>query len=103
VSVIYYVALPFVRTEDGSAPGQAMECQSESQALSRAGAMSRDLQMRGLAFKRAAIDAGDFSDAIILRTSEKCRTSSTNLNLVTRIRSQLPKILHSVLLQRKRL
>jgi len=25
----YYVALPFVKSDDGTAPGQAMECQSE--------------------------------------------------------------------------
>ena len=35
------VALPFVKRDDGVAPGQAMECQCEVQALSRAGAMSR--------------------------------------------------------------
>jgi hypothetical protein len=32
MSVTYYVALPFVRTEDGSAAGQAQECQSALQA-----------------------------------------------------------------------
>ena len=32
MSVTYYVALPFVRTEDGSAAGQAQECQSVSEA-----------------------------------------------------------------------
>lgn len=42
MSLTYYVALPFVRFEDGSAAGQAMECQSESLALSCADAMSRD-------------------------------------------------------------
>ena len=70
MSVTYYVALPFVRTEDGIAPGQAMECQSESQALTRAGAMSRDPANAGaLAFKRAGDPMlGNFSDAIILRT-----------------------------------
>jgi hypothetical protein len=28
MSVTYYVALPFVRTEDGVVAGEAMECQS---------------------------------------------------------------------------
>ena len=28
MSVTYYVALPFVRTEDGIAPGEAKECLS---------------------------------------------------------------------------
>ena len=69
MSVTYYVALPFVWTEDGSAPGQAMECQSESQALTRASAMSRDPANAGsLAFRRAGDPMlGIFSDAIILR------------------------------------
>lgn len=70
MSVTYFVALPFLRSEDGSAPGQAMECQSESQAVARAGAMSRDPVNAGaLAFKRAGDPMmGDFSDAIVLRT-----------------------------------
>jgi hypothetical protein len=42
MSVTYYVALPFVRTEDGSAAGQAMECQSAPEANRKAEAMSRD-------------------------------------------------------------
>ncbi len=70
MSVTYYVALPFVRTEDGSAAGQALECQSESQALSRAGAMARDAANAGaVAFKRSGDPAlGDFSDAIVIKT-----------------------------------
>jgi hypothetical protein len=69
VSVTYYVALPFVRTEDGIAPGHAMECQSESQALTRAGAMSRDPANTGaIAFRRAGDPMlGIFSDAVILK------------------------------------
>lgn len=69
MSVTYYVALPFVRTEDGTAAGQAMECQSEAQALSRAVAMSRDPQNAGaIAFKRSGEpELGEFSDAIIIR------------------------------------
>jgi hypothetical protein len=69
VSLTYYVALPFVRSEDGTAPGQAMECQSESQALSRADAMSRDPANAGaIAFKRSGDPLlGDFSDAIVIK------------------------------------
>ena len=33
MSVTYYVALPFIRTEDGSAPGQAQECPGESGSI----------------------------------------------------------------------
>jgi hypothetical protein len=28
-----YVALPFIRTDDGTAPGEAQECQSEAAAI----------------------------------------------------------------------
>ena len=69
MSLTYYVALPFVRSDDGSAAGPAMECQSESQALSRAGAMSRDPANAGaIAFKRSGDPLlGDFSEAIIIK------------------------------------
>ena len=42
MAVTYYVALPFIRTEDGTAPGEAQECQSEATAIRRAEGMSRD-------------------------------------------------------------
>lgn len=70
MSLTYYVALPFVCSHDSIAPGQAMECQSEGQALSRAGAMSRDPVNAGaIAFKRSG-DAliGNFPDAIVIKT-----------------------------------
>ncbi len=35
MAVTYYVALPFIRTEDGTAPGEAQECQSEAAAIRR--------------------------------------------------------------------
>ena len=41
MALTYYVALPFIRTEDGAAPGEAQECQSEA-AARRAEGMSRD-------------------------------------------------------------
>ena len=47
MAVTYYVALPFIRTEDGTAPGEAQECQSESAAIRRAEGMSGILPMRG--------------------------------------------------------
>jgi hypothetical protein len=69
MSLTYYVALPFVRSEDGIAPGQAIECHSEGQALSRAGAMLRDPANTGaIAFKRSGDPMmGDFSDAVVIR------------------------------------
>jgi hypothetical protein len=33
MAVTYYVALPFIRTEEGVAPGEAQECQSEGTAM----------------------------------------------------------------------
>jgi hypothetical protein len=42
MAVTYYVALPFIRTEDGTALGDAQECQSEAAAIRRAEGMSRD-------------------------------------------------------------
>jgi hypothetical protein len=69
-TLTYYVALPFVKSDDGVAPGQTMECQSEVQALSRASAMSRDPANAGaIAFKRSGDPMmGDFSDAIVINT-----------------------------------
>lgn len=69
MSVTYYVALPFVRSDDGLAAGQAIECQSEAQALQRASAMLRDPTNTGaIAFKRSGDPMlGEFTDAIVLR------------------------------------
>ena len=36
MSVTYYVALPFVPTEDGLAAGQAQECPNENAAIRKA-------------------------------------------------------------------
>ena len=73
MSLTYYVALPFVKSDDGTAPGQAMECQSESQALVRASAMSRDPGNTGaIAFKRSGDPLlGDFLDAVVIKTFGK--------------------------------
>jgi hypothetical protein len=67
--VTYYVALPFVRTEDGIAAGQGQECPSEMSAIRRADAMSRDAaNAGGLAFKRTGDpNIGSFNDATILK------------------------------------
>jgi hypothetical protein len=70
MSVTYYVALPFIRTEDGVAAGQAQEMQSEHAAIRRAEAMSREPANAGaLAFKRNGDpNMGNFSDAIVLKS-----------------------------------
>ena len=66
-AVTYYVALPFIRTED--APGEAKECQSEAAAIRRAEGMSRHPANAGaIAFKRAGDpNVGEFSDAVVLK------------------------------------
>jgi hypothetical protein len=68
MAVTYYVALPFLRTEDGVVPGQAQEMPNEGAAIRRAESMSRDLANAGaLAFKRSGDpNMGNFGDATIL-------------------------------------
>jgi hypothetical protein len=39
--VTYFVALPFIATDDGLAPGEAVECLSANAAVMRAEALSR--------------------------------------------------------------
>ena len=69
MSVTYYVALPFVRTDDGMAAGQAQEMPNETVAIRRAEAMSRDPANAGaLAFKRTGDPSiGEFGDATLLK------------------------------------
>jgi hypothetical protein len=55
MAMTWYVALPFVRTEEGAAPGEAQEMPNEGAAIRRAESMSRDPANAGaLAFKRSA-------------------------------------------------
>jgi hypothetical protein len=69
MSVTYYVALPFLRTEEGVAPGEAQEMPNEGAAIRRAETMSRDPVNAGaLAFKRSGDPMGNFVDATILKT-----------------------------------
>jgi len=70
MSVTYYVALPFVRTEEGVAPGQAQEMPNEGAAIRRAESMSRDAANAGaLAFKRSGDpNIGSFAEATILKS-----------------------------------
>jgi hypothetical protein len=67
--VTYYVALPFVASDDGIAPGEAVECFSPSAAVMRAEALSRKEGYFGaVAFSRSGDPAtGDFSDAKVIR------------------------------------
>jgi hypothetical protein len=67
--ITYYVALPFVASDDGIAPAEAMECFNPSAALMRAEALSRKPGYVGaVAFSRTGDPAtGDFGDAKVIR------------------------------------
>jgi hypothetical protein len=75
MSVTYYVALPFVKTEEGVAAGQALECQSAPEANRKAEVMSRDPKNAGaVSFMRTGEPSwGNFADATILKKLETCR------------------------------
>ena len=67
--VTYYVALPFVFSDDGLAAGEAAECLSANAAVMRAETLSRKPGHAGaIAFSRTgAPSSGDFSDAKLIR------------------------------------
>lgn len=67
--VTYYVALSFVASDDGIAPGEATECLSANAAIARAEVLSRHPGCVGaLAFSRTGDPAsGDFNDANVIR------------------------------------
>jgi hypothetical protein len=67
--VTYYVALPFVASDDGIAPGEAVECFNPNATVMRAEALSRkDGHVGAVAFSRTGDPAtGDFSDAKVIR------------------------------------
>ena len=69
--MVYFVALPFTRVDEGGlAPGEAIECPSESAAVRRAEAMSSsDKHAGAVAFsRRGDPDVGEFDEAVILKT-----------------------------------
>ena len=70
MSVTYFVALPFVDSEEGPLPAEAQECLSEGMALMRAEALSRKQEYVGaLAFKRSGNpNEGVFGEPTILKT-----------------------------------
>ena len=67
--VTYYVALPFVPSDDGIAPGEAIECFNPNSAVMKAEALSRKPGHVGaIAFSRSGDPAtGDFGDAKLIR------------------------------------
>jgi hypothetical protein len=67
--VTYFVALPFVMSDDGPAPREGVECTSASAAIMRAETLSRiDGNVGAVAFSRTGDPAlGNFQDAVLLR------------------------------------
>lgn len=67
--VTYYVALPFVFSDDGVAAGEATECFNANAAVMRADALSRKPGHAGaVAFSRTGDpSSGDLSDARLIR------------------------------------
>ena len=69
MSVTYYVALPFVRNEEGElVTGEAQDRQSASAAESRARKMA-ETSAGAVAFSRTGEPAsGEFEDAVVIRS-----------------------------------
>jgi hypothetical protein len=67
--ITYYVALPFIATDDGIAAGEPMECFNPTAVVIRAEALSRkEGHVGAVAFSRTGDPAtGDFSDAQVIR------------------------------------
>ncbi|WGD52400.1 hypothetical protein QA641_00120 [Bradyrhizobium sp. CB1650] len=67
--VTYYVALPFVFSDDGIAAGEAAECLSANAAIMRAETLSQKPGNAGaIAFSRTGDpSSGDFGDAKLIR------------------------------------
>jgi len=67
--VTYFVALPFVTSDDGPAAGEPVECLNPNAAVMRAEALSRkEGHIGAVAFSRTGDPAtGDFSDATVLK------------------------------------
>jgi hypothetical protein len=67
--VTYFVALPFVATDDGIAAGEPIECFNPVAVVVRAEALTRkEGHVGAVAFSRTGDPAtGDFSDAKVIR------------------------------------
>jgi hypothetical protein len=68
-AVTYYVALPFLPSDDGIAAGEAVECFNRNAAVAKAEALSRKPGIVGaVAFSRSGDPAtGEFGDATVIR------------------------------------
>lgn len=70
MTVTHYVALPFIRVDDGTiVPGEAIECRNAGAAILRAEILSRiQGNVGAIAFSRTDDpDVGTFEDAVVLK------------------------------------
>jgi hypothetical protein len=69
--ITYYVALPFLRADDGSTvPGEASECPNGATAILQPEFLSQaEGNVGAIAFSRTGDpDVGKFEDAVVLKT-----------------------------------
>ena len=69
MTVTYYVALPFIRAEDGTiVPGEAVECRNAGAAILRAKILSRvQGNVGAIVSETGGPDVGKFEDAVALK------------------------------------
>jgi hypothetical protein len=82
MTVTYYVALPFIRAEDGTiAPGEAIECRNAGAAILRAEILSRiQGNVGAIAFSRTGDpDVAKFEDGVLLKKFGEVPTDLTML------------------------
>ena len=78
----YFVALPFIRAEDGTmVPGEAIECRHAGAAILGAEILSRiQGNVGAIAFSRTGDpDVGKFEDAVVLKKFGEVPTDLTML------------------------
>jgi hypothetical protein len=70
MTVTYYVALPFIQTDEGVVPGKAEEFSSELSAVRRAEVLAgMSVHSGAVAFKRSGQPGtGEFGDAEVLKS-----------------------------------
>jgi len=82
MTITYYVALSFLRADDGSTvPGEAIECPNAATAILRAEILSQGAGNVGaIAFSRTGgPDVGKFKDAIVLSVFSELTIDPTML------------------------
>lgn len=68
-SITYYVALPFIRTDDGDlVAGEAQDRQTSSAAIAAAASMARTAAGAVVFSRTGDPQIGEFEDAVVLRT-----------------------------------